>query len=291
MTTATLRKPARFTEADLKTSVTTFIEQLAGDVDAVRASETFQRWLMMTAAFHSYSLANVILILTHCPTATRVAGYRTWAKLGRTVRVGEKGAPILVPCWKKQTDTAAEASETGEGQAREHRETPLYFRVGYVFDVAQTAGDDLPTIAAFSTLQDPDLRERLMCFAGAHGIEVTERAQCDGAQGRSFGGRIELAPGASVKTLVHELAHELLHWTPAGEKVALPAGVIELQAESVAYVVCRHMGLTDGLHCPTYIAAWGGDAQTLRASLSRIQHAAFAIIEAIAAGEDEDAPF
>ena len=96
MTTATLRKPARFTEADLKTSVTTFIEQLAGDVDAVRASETFQRWLTMTAAFHSYSLANVILILTHCPTATRVAGYRTWAKLGRTVRVGEKGAPILL---------------------------------------------------------------------------------------------------------------------------------------------------------------------------------------------------
>ena len=71
MTTATLRKPGRFTEADLKTLVTTFIEQLTGDVDTLRASETFQRGLMMTPAFHSYALD------THSTSATDDLGYAT----------------------------------------------------------------------------------------------------------------------------------------------------------------------------------------------------------------------
>lgn len=77
MTTASLRKQACFTEGDLKNSVMTFIEHLADAVDVMRASVTYQRWLTMIAAFRSYSFANVILILTHCPTATRVTGYRT----------------------------------------------------------------------------------------------------------------------------------------------------------------------------------------------------------------------
>ncbi len=44
----------------------------------------------------------------------------------------------------------------------------------------------------------------------------------------------------------------------------------ELEAEAVAYVVCRHFGLDVGVRASRYIALWQGDGKALRASLGRI---------------------
>ena len=59
---------------------------------------TFGAWLRARAAFHEYSFANVCLIVSQRPDASRVAGYKTWQKLGRQVRKGEHGIRILAPC-------------------------------------------------------------------------------------------------------------------------------------------------------------------------------------------------
>ena len=53
---------------------------------------------------------------------------------------------------------------------------------------------------------------------------------------------------ACTKTLIHELAHELLHY---GEDAMPDRTIRELEAESVTYVVGRHFGL-DGLASPNY---------------------------------------
>ena len=55
----------------------------------------------------------------------------------------------------------------------------------------------------------------------------------------------------------------------------------ELEAESVAYVVCRHVGLDVEVRASRYIALWGGDSQALRESLERITETARAIIDDI----------
>src|SRR5258708_38727132 len=60
-------------------------------------SETFKNYLQTMGRFHKYSWQNSMLILSQCPTASHVAGYQTWRKLGRQVVNGAKGIAILAP--------------------------------------------------------------------------------------------------------------------------------------------------------------------------------------------------
>ena len=100
------------------------------------------------------------------------------------------------------------------------------------------------------------------------------------AYGVSKKGAIEVddshATGQQAKTLAHELAHEALHWEDRG---TFTRTLAELEAESVAYVVCRHFGLDTSVRSSTYIAIWRGDAKSMRESLARIADAARGIID------------
>ena len=60
-------------------------------------SEVLTQYLNAMARFHTYSFGNIMLIARQKPTATRVAGIRTWNSLGRFVKRGEKGILILAP--------------------------------------------------------------------------------------------------------------------------------------------------------------------------------------------------
>src|SRR5215207_5461554 len=73
------------------------LSRLDQAVSAIHDSDAFRRYLDVQARFHRYSYANALLILSAQPTATQVAGYRTWQSLGRQVRRGERGIKILVP--------------------------------------------------------------------------------------------------------------------------------------------------------------------------------------------------
>lgn len=53
-------------------------------------SEVLNGYLNAMARFHQYSFGNIMLIARQRPTATRVAGIRTWNSLGRFVQRGEK---------------------------------------------------------------------------------------------------------------------------------------------------------------------------------------------------------
>jgi hypothetical protein len=72
------------------------IEQLITALNEGR-SETLTQYLAAIGRFHGYSLRNVMLIASQKPTATHVAGFHAWHKLGRFVKKGEKGIFILAP--------------------------------------------------------------------------------------------------------------------------------------------------------------------------------------------------
>src|SRR2546430_1541053 len=72
-------------------------KQISGAVEALVDAGAWKRMLAVAARFHDYSFGNQMLIALQCPEATRVAGYRTWQKLGRQVRKGERGIAILAP--------------------------------------------------------------------------------------------------------------------------------------------------------------------------------------------------
>src|SRR5919199_5568600 len=72
--------------------------RLADQVEALTTTEDWAAMLAVAARFHRYSSNNVLLIAAQRPDATRVAGYRSWQRLGRQVRKGERGLAILAPC-------------------------------------------------------------------------------------------------------------------------------------------------------------------------------------------------
>lgn len=240
-------------------------------------SEALTNYLAMMSRFHRYSWNNVLLIHAQCPTATRVAGFRTWHELGRAVKKGEKGLAILAPILVKDKDATIGSKEPARAEAVERL---VGFRSAFVFDVSQTEGKPLAQFA--QTTGDPaHYGEKLKALVAQRGIALEYDATIEPAQGMSSGGRIRLVPGLSpaegFSVLTHELAHEMLHHKP--EAAALPKVVQETQAEAVAFVVSRGIGLeTNNAHAD-YIALYNGDKKTLADSLSVIQQASARILD------------
>src|SRR6204780_2055458 len=79
-----------------KQIVSKAIEELSQALESGH-SERVGNYLTPIGEFHRYSLRNVMLIASQKPTATHVAGFHTWHKLGRFSKKGEKGILILAP--------------------------------------------------------------------------------------------------------------------------------------------------------------------------------------------------
>jgi hypothetical protein len=223
------------------------------------------------------------------PTATRVAGFWTWKNLGRSVNAGAKGIRILAPIVgvKRKQDTEAEKDIT-----KQNTRTLLGFRNAYVFDISQTNGLDLPAMRDVSG--DPgESIDRLAAFLRGQGIQLVYNPKIAPALGMSYGGRIAILPGQSkaeeFSTLVHEAAHEMLH--KAERRTATTKTVKETEAEAVAFVVGKAIGLVNGSASADYISLYHGNASLLAESLEVIQQTASIILAALepAAEQEEGA--
>ena len=248
------------TSNDLQQKIQGYLDVLALETDQARKSEEMQKYLDFVAKFHQYSPTNIMLILLSKPDATHVMGFNSWKRLNRFVKRGERGIPIFAPMIHKEDPDDDNSPKLLLG-----------FRVVYVFDVSQTDGKPVPSQPIWKSLQQNDeLRKRLMDFASSKGIEVTYQEFHDETQGMSLGKKIVLSPTAGVKTIIHELSHELLH---QAERNGLSRHEKELEAESTAYIVCRHFGITD-LACPNYIALHGATGELILQHFQRILGAA-----------------
>ena len=96
-------------------------------------------------------------------------------------------------------------------------------------------------------------------------------------QGMSTGGDILVSPKSGTNTLIHEIAHELMH---QGDNRPSDKTFFELEAESVAYVVGKHFGM-DGLASPNYVALHGADSDMITGHLERIRDISAQIITSI----------
>jgi len=242
-------------------------------------SDVLTQYLNAMARFHNYSFGNIMLIARQKPQATNVGGIRTWNSLGRFVKRGEKGILILAPMIGRKKTGVAEST----ADAKENSSQLCGFRAVYVFDVSQTEGKDLPAL----TEVEGDVsghRERLVKFVESQNVTLNYSERIAPARGLSFGGKITLLsgmqPAEEFSTLIHEIAHEMLH---RGERRTLTTKQVrETEAEAVAFVVCQSVGLQTGTASADYIQLWHGDAKLLQESLEVVQRTAAVILGGIA---------
>ena len=251
-------------------------------------SEALTNYLTAMSRFHQYSFGNVLEIARQMPTATRVAGFWTWKNLGRSVNAGAKGIRILAPIVgvRRKKDIEAERDIT-----KQNERMLLGFRTAYVFDISQTSGAELPEMERVAGDPGENI-ERLTTFLNSKGIAVSYSENIAPALGMSYGGRIALLPGQSkaetFSTLVHEAGHELLH--KAERRTATTKTVRETEAEAVAFVVGKAVGLVNGSASADYIQLYKGNASLLAESLEVIQQTASVILAALEPPiEDSDA--
>jgi antirestriction protein ArdC len=267
-------QPRQTAKEMIAANVQSLIEQLeTGHSHALTA------YLNAMSRFHSYSFGNVLEIARQRPTATKVAGMYAWNQLGRRVKKGEKGIRILAPIigLKRKSDEEAEKDIT-----KQNTRVLVGFRNAYVFDVEQTEGVELPAMReVYGDVGEN--HDRLVSFIERQGIELVYTEKIAPALGMSYGGRIAILPGQSeaetFATLLHELAHEMLH--KAERRTTTTKVVRETEAEAIAFVIGKAIGLEVGTASADYIALYHGNASLLIESLEVIQQTSAVILAAL----------
>jgi antirestriction protein ArdC len=285
-TTATTAVVTPFTQNNNKQQKQTAKEAIAANVQALIEqleqghSDALTAYLTAMGRFHNYSFGNILEIARQKPDATRVAGLYAWNQLGRKVKKGEHGIRILAPVIgvRRKKDEEAEKDIRTQNQA-----VLVGFRAAYVFDVSQTEGTELPEFSERVAGNAGEYRDRLVDFVIAQGIALEFKESIAPALGVSYGGKIALLPGQSsaeeFSTLVHELAHEMLH--KADRRTATTKTVRETEAEAVAFVVGKTIGLETGRASADYIHLYHGNASLLTESLEVIQKTSALILSAL----------
>jgi len=255
-------------------------DRLREQVLSITTGEQWAAWLRTAARFHSYSWGNTNLIALQMPQATKVAGYKTWAQVGRQVRKGETGITILAPVVRRSASKEPEASGTTTVQSEQASPEPnsdrlvrriVAFLPVTVFDLSQTDGEALaePPRPQLTRGQAPEgLWEALAAQVKAAGFELSTSA-LHGPSGpdgvtnflsRTVTVRDGVDEAHRCVTLGHELAHVLMH-DPASFVDGQTSGCrgdAEVEAESVAYLLGSIHGINvDDFSFP-YVAGWLG---------------------------------
>lgn len=285
-------------------------ETLAKAVEDLESSENWKKYLKASAKFHNYSFGNILLIMTQMPEATKVAAYGTWKKMGRQVSKGAKGITIMTPRPFKKRDEAGNVRVDERGNELKG----MSFGTGSVFDISQTEVVDQELWAHHEStslvkILDGEADEELLVSLGSVSEAIGFKFILDEMEGHNPNSNGYTTLGSDVKeihvrasnpleqkikTAVHELGHALMHATEGEEYSAdgkAHRGIAELEAESVAFIVCDAMGIDTSAYSVGYIAGWSkGDPEMIRQIGDSVNKASKRImleLDKVIAGETE----
>lgn len=267
-------------------------DKLEKGVKDVFQSDKYKQFLNVMAKFPRYSVNNTMLIMMQRPDAQLCQSFTGWKQMGRYVKKGEKGISILAPAPYKIEREQTKLDDKGrpvfdaDGEpVKEKVEVTIRaFKVVKTFDLAQTDGKELPTIGPNELVGSIDGYPKLLqALQEISPVPVSFELIDGGAKGyynlenKSIviqGGMSEVQ---TIKTLLHEMAHQKLHdKDTVPEAKDITRNGKEVEAESVAYVVCQHYGINTSDYSFSYVAGWseGKETPELKASLDKIRHTA-----------------
>ena len=167
----------------------------------------------------------------------------------------------------------------------------MRFRIVTVFDISQTDGKELPSIGVSELNGDiAHFEELANAITSVSPVPILYEAPHGAAKGcfNHVTEEILVRPGMSqkqtLKTMLHEISHATLHRRKKNEPPSKDQHTREVEAESVAYVVCQHFGIDTSDYSFGYVAGWskGKELDELKASLDTIRSCAAGLIDAIA---------
>ena len=104
-------------------------EMLEEATTALADPEPLKQYLDVQSRFDRYSVSNALLIAKQCPTATRLADFKTWQEQGASIQKGQKAISILEP----------------REVTKQNGEKGTFYDVKKVFDISQTTAEQTPT--------------------------------------------------------------------------------------------------------------------------------------------------
>jgi N-terminal domain of anti-restriction factor ArdC len=229
--------------------------------------------------FWNYSLGNQLLALFECLENVQpgpLATFLKWKEMGRHVKNGEKAITLCMPVTRKRAKMVKK--DDGTEQEEDFAFTSFLFKAHW-FTLAQTKG------AEYKPTSLPDWNEQ----TALRRLNV-ERVEFEALDGNTQGyakrdRKIAISPLAAlpVKTLFHELGHELLGHCDEGDlsdTEITPRDIREMEAESVALLCCESLGLPGVEFSRGYIQSWSNGQSISERSAQRIFHAADQILRA-----------
>ena len=290
--TATIPLPVQGKDMD------SIMQSLESGVEELFTSNRYQEFLKTMAKFHNYSFNNTMLIAMQRPDATLVTSYKNWQSMGRQVMKGEKGITIIAPAPYKKMKEKEVLDENqrpimgtdGKPKTEKVEVTVPYFKAVTVFDIAQTSGEPIQTLAPellTAAVQDFDSFMQAIQKISPVPIRFDE---IDGnANGYYHNADKEivikkgLSESQALKTAIHETAHAKLHDREIMESLGVEKDRLtkEVEAESVAYCVCSSFGLDTSDYSFPYIAGWSSsrEMKEMKASMDVIRKTAGEMID------------
>ena len=290
--TATIPLPVQGKDMD------SIMQSLESGVEELFTSNRYQEFLKTMAKFHNYSFNNTMLIAMQRPDATLVTSYKNWQSMGRQVMKGEKGITIIAPAPYKKMKEKEVLDENqrpimgtdGKPKTEQVEVTVPHFKAVTVFDIAQTSGEPIQTLAPellTAAVQNFDSFMQAIQKISPVPIRFDEIDGNANGYYHNADKEIVIKKGFSesqtLKTAIHETAHAKLHDREIMESLGVEKDRLtkEVEAESVAYCVCSSFGLDTSDYSFPYIAGWSSsrEIKEMKASMDVIRKTAGEMID------------
>ena len=290
--TATIPLPVQGKDMD------SIMQSLESGVEELFTSNRYQEFLKTMAKFHNYSFNNTMLIAMQRPDATLVTSYKNWQSMGRQVMKGEKGITIIAPAPYKKMKEKEVLDENqrpimgtdGKPKTEQVEVTVPHFKAVTVFDIAQTSGEPIQTLAPellTAAVQDFDSFMQAIQKISPVPIRFDEIDGNSNGYYHNVDKEIVIKKGLSesqtLKTAIHETVHAKLHDKEIMESLGVEKDRLtkEVEAESVAYCVCSSFGLDTSDYSFPYIAGWSSsrEMKEMKASMDVIRKTAGEMID------------
>lgn len=262
-----------------------------------------KRFLDNIISFNNYSFNNQCLIWLQKPDAKYVASFKTFSKMGYKINKDETGMKILIPSFLRFARINKEDGSfdvkplymLDENELKRYKdkdddsisfynEKVTNFGIGTVFDASQT---NMPLDAIENelnpVLEDPSADGVADTFIKAvykDNFKVKYEDLKDGSKGYCDmeNNTIVIKKGLSnlmrLKVIVHEYAHGLAHQhlKNNNKEYQEHRNQYETEAEAIAYVVSKYLGLDTKDYSQMYLYSWSKekDFQEIEDSFSTI---------------------